>query len=81
MLEVKVYSKDHCPLCDKGVAVLKELQQEIPFEFTVIDIYQDDDLLEQYQLMIPVVSINGEDIDFGQFSKGKIRNRLHQFNQ
>ena len=78
MIEVQVLSKIDCPLCDKAVAVIEQLKEEASFRLTIIDIYQDDILLEKYQLMIPVVVIDGEEVDFGQVSKGKVKKRLAQ---
>ncbi|MCM3714592.1 glutaredoxin family protein [Halalkalibacter oceani] len=76
MLEVELLSKTDCPLCDKAETVLEELKRDIPFTLTIIDIYQDDQLLEKYQIMIPVVRIGAEEVDFGQISKEKVRKRL-----
>lgn len=78
MIEVQVFSKIDCPLCDKAVAMIKQLKKEASFCLTIIDIYQDDLLLEKYQLMIPVVVIDGEEVDFGQVSKEKVKKRLTQ---
>jgi hypothetical protein len=55
---------------------LQELQNEFSFQINEIDIYQDDKLLEKYQLMIPVVEIDGEEVDFGLVQKDVIRKRL-----
>ncbi|MCL6587563.1 MAG: glutaredoxin family protein [Anoxybacillus sp.] len=73
---VNLYSKIDCPLCEKAKAVLQELQQEYGFEINEIDIYQDDTLLEQYQLMIPVVEVDGEELGYGRIHKEFIRKRL-----
>ncbi|PAM94538.1 hypothetical protein B4N84_12130 [Flavobacterium sp. IR1] len=47
-----------------------------------MDIYKDDELLLNYQLMIPVAAVQTEEgieeIDYGQLSKEKIRKRLLQ---
>ncbi|MFC3886601.1 glutaredoxin family protein [Bacillus songklensis] len=75
-MNVVMYTKTSCPLCEKAKQVLLELQQEHPFTLQEIDIYQDDSLLEKYQLMIPVVAIDGEDVAFGQIQKVEIRKRL-----
>ncbi|WP_246589465.1 glutaredoxin family protein [Desertibacillus haloalkaliphilus] len=75
-IKITYYSKENCSLCDKGLAVLVEINKEIPLEITEVDIYKDDTLLEKYQIMIPVVSVDGEDIDYGILSKEKIRKRL-----
>ncbi|WP_216831260.1 glutaredoxin family protein [Alkalihalobacterium elongatum] len=75
-LKVTFYTKENCSLCDNGLTVLKMVQEDIPFEIEMVDIYKDDELLEKYQVMIPVVSIDGEDIDYGIVSEEKIRKRL-----
>ncbi len=71
-----MYSKVNCSLCDKGKKVLEELKKEFPLEINEIDIYQDDLLLEKYQIMIPVVEIDGEEVEFGIIHKDVIRKRL-----
>ncbi|MFC0274631.1 glutaredoxin family protein [Metabacillus herbersteinensis] len=76
MVEVKMYSKDKCSLCDKGLAILHELQKEFSFSIEVVDIYQDDNLLELYQVMIPVITIEDEIIEFGIVEKYNLRKRL-----
>jgi glutaredoxin len=75
-MNVIMYTKTGCPLCEKAKKVLVELQEEYSFDFQEVDIYQDDVLLEKYQLMIPVVVIDGEEVDFGQIRKVEIRKRL-----
>lgn len=75
-MKVIFYTKEKCPLCDKGLLVLEEIKKEIPLEITSVDIYQDDHLLEKYQIMIPVVEINGVEVDYGILSEAKIRDFL-----
>jgi glutaredoxin len=74
--KVVFYSKENCPLCDKGLDVIKEIQTEIPFTYEKVDIYEDDQLLELYQLMIPVVKIGDEVVSYGILDKEAIRKRL-----
>ncbi|TXC91065.1 glutaredoxin family protein [Metabacillus litoralis] len=76
MKKVIFYSKENCPLCDKGLGVLKEVQKEISFQYEVVDIYKDDALLELYQIMIPVVKIDEEIVSYGILDKDVIRKRL-----
>ncbi|WP_100405402.1 glutaredoxin family protein [Bacillus solitudinis] len=76
MVNLKFFSKTQCPLCDKGLKIVQELQKEFSFQIDVIDIYEDDELLEKYQVMIPVVTINDQEIDFGQLSKETMRKGL-----
>ena len=53
-MKVVLYTKD-CGLCVKAKQVLQEVQCEYSFQIEEIDIYEDNDLLEKYHLMIPVV--------------------------
>lgn len=76
MKKVIFYSKENCPLCDKGLDVLKEVQKEISFQYEVVDIYKDDALLELYQIMIPVVKIDEDIVSYGILDKDVIRKRL-----
>ncbi|MGN7176076.1 NrdH-redoxin [Paenibacillus sp. FSL R5-0490] len=63
--ELVFYTRSRCPLCDKAKSVLVELEKE--YEFTLIekDIDESDDLTEKYGLMIPVVEIDGREVQFG----------------
>lgn len=75
-MNVKFYSKENCSLCDKGLVIVKEISKDIPLQIEVIDIYKDDELLEKYQIMIPVVEINGVEVDYGILTEEKIRSFL-----
>jgi Glutaredoxin-like domain (DUF836) len=65
-----------CSLCEKAKKVLIELQNEMNFTIEEVDIYQDDALLEQYQIMIPVVKLEEEMLGYGIIQKEDIRKRL-----
>ncbi|MBM6618997.1 glutaredoxin family protein [Bacillus suaedaesalsae] len=75
-VKINFYTKIDCPLCDKGKAVVQELANEFPVELIEWDIYKDDELLELYQVMIPVVEIDEEVISYGILDKNLIRKRL-----
>ena len=59
MIEVVVYSKPECHLCDEVKAQLSRLQQSHPFEMREVNILNDPESFSKYQLEIPVVLING----------------------
>jgi thiol-disulfide isomerase/thioredoxin len=73
------YTKIHCPLCDKAHKLLQELQTETPFTIEIVDIYNDDALVEKYGMMIPVVEVDGEEIDYGIISMDKVKKALTNF--
>lgn len=63
MQTVYFYTKDHCPLCDEAEALLNLLQHEYSFHVEKRDIYTHDEWLEKYHLIIPVVVLNGEELN------------------
>ncbi|KEF40253.1 glutaredoxin-like protein [Schinkia azotoformans MEV2011] len=75
-IQVNFYTRPVCPLCDKAKTKLLELTNEFPLVIHEIDIYQDDELLEKYQLMIPVIEIDGEEVDYGMVSEDAVRHFL-----
>ncbi|ADU95525.1 MULTISPECIES: glutaredoxin family protein [Geobacillus] len=77
-MHIRLYTKTNCPLCDKAKAVLTELLADYSFTLEEIDIYKDDELLEKYQLMIPVVELDGEEIGYGAIEKEAVRKRLRR---
>lgn len=57
MLEVTFFTKEKCLLCDEAENILETVQLLHSFQIRKVDIYEDDALLERYQLMIPVIQI------------------------
>lgn len=73
-MKIVVYSKENCCLCDEAKDILRELQ----VEWEEVDIYKNEQWLERYQLMIPVIEIDGEIVAYGRIHKDVIRKRLQQ---
>lgn len=68
MLHIHFYTKKNCPLCEDAKALLLLLQQDYPFELEERDIYTNDTWLEAYQISIPVVDINGVQLDASEMN-------------
>ncbi|WP_407270777.1 glutaredoxin family protein [Radiobacillus sp. PE A8.2] len=62
---MKFYTKKQCPLCEEAKDLLLSLQPEFTFQLEEIDIYEDDQLLEAYQLMIPVIEVDEKQVTYG----------------
>ena len=60
--KVTFYTKENCLLCDEALDLLRVLQDLESFQLEVKDIYENDDLLEEYQLIIPVIKIDKEEL-------------------
>ena len=57
MIEVKLFSRDDCHLCEQVKEYLEELSSEIPLQLSVIDVDSQVDLRKQYGFNVPVVKI------------------------
>ena len=60
MIEVVVYSKPDCHLCDVVKAQLERLQGSFPFELREVNILDDPESFGRFKEEIPVVFINGK---------------------
>lgn len=58
MSKVIVLSKDGCHLCERAISVLKKLSGEYGFHLEILDITQDETLLKEFFLKIPVVKVD-----------------------
>jgi glutaredoxin len=59
MKAVTLYARPGCHLCDEAREALLALREELPFEFSEVNIDCDDALLG-YLERIPVVAVDGE---------------------
>ncbi|MDR4889591.1 glutaredoxin family protein [Fredinandcohnia sp. QZ13] len=75
-MQVTMYSKENCSLCSKAKIVIEELSKDYPLDLQEIDIYKDDQLLEKYQIMIPVIEIDGNEVEYGIIHKETIQEYL-----
>ena len=56
MIEVILFSREDCHLCEQAKTELDALQTEIPHHLTIIDVDSDPKLQKQYGFNVPVVS-------------------------
>ena len=56
-MQLVVYSRPDCHLCDVMCGRLKQLQQEHAFSFDIIDVDSDIEYKKRYGLLIPVLVI------------------------
>ncbi len=75
-IKLTLFTKTNCGLCEEAKEEIQSIKVENNLEIEEIDIYSDDALLEEYQLMIPVVQINGEIIAYGKIHKSDILNAI-----
>ena len=78
MKPVIFYTRSQCGLCEDAKITLKLLQDELNFEILEKDIEESDDLTERFGLMIPVVELDGEILQYGQIDYFTLSKRLHE---
>ena len=60
-MRVVLYSRPGCHLCDAARDVILAERAVSAFSFEEIDIDGDDDLVREYGIRIPVVTVNGQE--------------------
>lgn len=76
MVNVTVYSKKDCHLCDIAKETLLKLQQEFPFSLTEIDIEGDNQAFEKYKHLIPVIEIDGKKVFTYRVNENELKKLL-----
>ena len=64
MIEVSVYSRSNCHLCEVALEVIREIRKDYEFTITKILIDGDSELEEKYGEQVPVILINDQPHDF-----------------
>ena len=57
MIDVQLFTKDPCSLCDEVKEMLHQLAATYPHQLTEIDITTDHDTFATYRFIIPVLKI------------------------
>lgn len=57
MIDVTLYTKDGCHLCEEVAARLDDLKKRYPHRVNAVDITKDDALFQRYRYAVPVVQI------------------------
>ena len=73
MIEVTIYSRSNCHLCDVALGVLEEFRQEFNFQIVKILIDESPELEEKYGEQVPVILINNQRHDFFRVDPERFR--------
>jgi hypothetical protein len=74
-LEVRLYGKPGCHLCEQAEEMVEDLSSEYPLSLQSLDITSDPALFERFRYEIPVISLAD-----GRSLAGRIdRNELREF--
>ena len=73
MIEVTIYSRSNCHLCDVALEVLEQMQNEFSFDISKKLIDGDAQLEAKYGESVPVILINNEPHDFFRVDPERFR--------
>jgi glutaredoxin len=73
MIEVSVYSRSNCHLCEVALEVISEIRKEVEFNITKILIDGNSELEEKYGEQVPVILINNQPHDFFRVDPERFR--------
>jgi hypothetical protein len=73
---VVLFSRPGCHLCDDARAVVAKVAGELGERYDECDITQDPAALAAYQESIPVVVVDGVQVDFWRISESRLRAAL-----
>jgi glutaredoxin len=73
MIEVTIYSRSNCHLCEVALDVLEEMRGELDFQITKILIDENPELEEKYGEQVPVILINDQPHDFFRVDPERFR--------
>ena len=62
VLQIQLFTKDPCPLCDDVKQLLGALADTYPHQLIEIDITQNQELNARYRFQIPVLKIGDREL-------------------
>lgn len=76
MVEVRIFSRSNCHLCDVALEVLEQMQSEFSFTISKKLIDGDIELEEKYGESVPVILINNQPHDFFRVDPERFRSAM-----
>lgn len=73
MIEVSIYSRSNCHLCEVALEVISKIRKDYEFTITKILIDGNSELEEKYGEQVPVILINNEPHDFFRVDPDRFR--------
>ena len=77
-MNITIYSKKECHLCDIAKEELEAIRREFDFSIKEINIEKDTIAFEKFKHLIPVVEVDGKIISTGKVDGKKIKDILKQ---
>jgi glutaredoxin len=75
-LHVELLTRQRCGLCEKARLALEAVGRDVPLAVTALDIDEDEALLREFHIRVPVVRMGGEVLAEGVVTEAALRSAL-----
>ncbi len=75
-MRITIMSRPECHLCHAVARVAAQVQKDLAFHLTIVDIDQDEQLRQRYGHRIPVVLLNDRELLSGKVTGGELRKAI-----
>lgn len=75
-MNVTLYSKKNCGLCEKAERTIRLIQKEIDLDLKIVDIEGDAGAYGDYRDRIPVVAVEGKEVAAAPIDEARLRAAL-----
>lgn len=77
-MRVTIMSRRECHLCHVVARVAAQVQEDLAFQLTIVDVDNDEHLRREYGDRIPVVLLDDREILSGKVTGGELRKAIQR---
>jgi len=77
-IRVTIMSRRECHLCHVVARVAAQVQEDLAFQLTIVDVDNDEHLRREYGDRIPVVLLDDREILSGKVTGGELRTAIQR---
>jgi glutathione S-transferase len=75
-VRLELLTRQHCGLCEKARLALEAVARDLPLDVLSVDIDEDDALLREFHIRVPVIRRGGAVLCEGVVTEGALRAAL-----
>ncbi len=76
LMRITIMSRRDCHLCHAVTRVAAQVQEDLAFSLTLVDIDDDERLRERYGNRIPVILLDNRELLSGKVTGGELRKAI-----